>query len=143
MSWDQIWTLPRSRYTKDDIDRAVNKAAEGFVGVKLSSPVAELEDSAEDFAADDEQGEGFTYTVLIPEDHLADAGDEPEEEPGDDGCYECVFSVRATIGEGEAGRWQVHVDSNEAQNRDANLAVSAIAARVSVLLGGSDDPEEI
>ena len=144
MSWDQIWKLPRSPYSREEVDRAVKKAVEEYGDVKRPQPDPDLEEFAEDFAADEEEEERFEYGVLIPPRLLEEAGDEPEEEPGDDGLYECVFSVYSSAGgPGEADHWQVHVYSNEAQNRDANLAVSTIAARVSVLLGGSEDPEPI
>lgn len=40
-------------------------------------------------------------------------------------------------------RWEITVDSNEGENREVALTISAIAGRVSALLGGSEEPEPL
>lgn len=126
MSWDNVWPLPRSSYSLEEIDAAVNKALAEF-GAK-SIPREEWEEE------DEEEPAGRTVWVSLPVALLEEHDDEPDE----DEDHEAVFSI---TDDGE--RWEISVNSNEGQNREAALTISAIAGRVSALLGGSEEPEPL
>ncbi len=136
MSWDNVWPLPRARYTRSEVDEAVAKTLREL---RLKRPVDD--DSAwpdEELDGDDE-AESFNYTVVIPRALLEEHGDQPADEDE----YECEFTVAPNILGDDSERWEVCVHSNDAQNREASMAVAHVAARVSVLLGGPDEPEPL
>lgn len=136
MSWDQLWSLPHADYPRARVAAAVDKAIADFPGTTLAPLDPDLAEFAEDFARDEEEAGAFEFSLVIPRRWLTEAGDEPRLERPD---YECLMTI---AGDDDAG-WQVCVSSGEASNRDANLAISAIAARVSVLLGGPEEPEAL
>lgn len=134
MSWDQIWVLPGRTHRREAVEAAVRKAVAEFEGTSLVT--AGWADDVADEATD---AEGYAFELLVPQRWLDDAGDEPEHE-ADDGLYQGVIRVAP---DDTGGEWMVSVASDEADNHDANLAVSTIAARISVFLGGPEEPEPI
>lgn len=132
MSWDQVWTLPRKDYTNQEVQLALKRVLEDFSGVERI--VDEFD------GVDPQNGEdSLELAFRIPELMVLDEGDEPEGEPDEEGFFECVL----TIEDDEEGPWQIIVSSDEAQNRDANLTICALASRISVLLGGPEQPAPI
>ena len=65
------------------------------------------------------------------------------DDPASDDDHEGVFTVATNVLGADSARWEVCMHSNDAQNREANMTIGLIAARVSVLLGGPDEPEPI
>ena len=135
MSWNNVWPLPRAGYAKDEIERAVAKTIAEF-GVKRL-PDQQYPDWEEDESdGDDAQ---FAFRVSIPRRLRELYGDQP----GEAGDCECVFTVMENILGDDTERWEVCVHSNDEQNREANMAVAQLAAKVSMLLGGPEEPETI
>lgn len=130
MSWDNVWPLPRAEYSIEEVERAVTKALAEFKVKRL--PL----ESYIDWEEEDEPP-GIAVCVALPVRLLAQHGDEPS---GNDD-HEGVFTVATNVLGDDTERWEVCVHSNDAQNREANLSIGLIAARVSVLLGGPDEPE--
>ncbi len=145
MSWNQIWKLTRRDYSPEEILTAVKSAVAEFPGAALVADpdgldaynAYDLEDGIEDNGA---------YFVTLPPSLLLDAGDAPPD-PEDDEPYTGVILVEPPNLTPEEGgdelEWSVVVDSDSEDNRIANLAISAIAARLSVLLGGSAEVEPL
>ena len=133
VAWENVWLLPEASYDKSRIDVAVKRALAEFEGMALAPLDPELAEFANDFARDEADAESFEFAVIVPRRWL-DEGDAPR---FDADTYTCAFSVVRRDDDG----WQIVVDSNQAENRDAGIAVSYLASRVSVLLGGPEDAE--
>lgn len=129
MSWDNVWPLPRKDYPVEELERAVTKAL-GEFGVKRL-PLEPYDDWEEE-----DETPGLAVRVALPVRLL----EENDDEPVDDEDHEALFTVTANVLGDDSERWEVCVHSNDAQNREANMTIGLIAARVSVLLGGSDEP---
>jgi hypothetical protein len=139
MSWDNVWPLPRTSYAREEVERAVAKAIGELGATRLpDKPYIdwEEEEASDD---DDKDDDSWAFNVSIPRKVLVDHGDEPAAHAE----YECVFTVALNILGDDTERWEVCVHSNDWQNRKATMAVGHLAARVSVLLGGPDEPEPI
>lgn len=130
MSWDNVWPLPRSTYSPDELEQAVTTALREF-GVKRL-PLETYVDWEEG-----DEPPGIAVRVALPVRLLDENGDEP----ADGGDHEGLFTVATNVLGDDSERWEVCVHSNDAQNREANMTIGLIAARVSVLLGGPDEPE--
>lgn len=120
MSFDNVFPLPRPSYSHQEIQRAVAQALEEL-GVRQRHEEEEDEIT-------------LTYTVAIPDDVLGVYGDNSFS----CSCAECLFTVEQLD---EPARWEVRVNAGDAQNSEAILAITAVAGRVSRLLGGGDEPE--
>ncbi len=131
MSWDNVWPLPRT-YSTDELEQAVVKALREF-GVKRL-PLETYIDWEES-----EEPPGIAVRVALPVRLLVQNGDEPANQRDHEG----VFLVATNVLDDDSERWEVCVHSNDAQNREANMTIGLIAARVSVLLGGPDEPEPL
>jgi hypothetical protein len=132
MAWDNIWPLPRSSYTRSEVENAVGKAIKEL-GVKRlpDKPYIDWEGDGDD--------PGFAFNVSVPRKLLVKFGDQPD----DADEYHCVFTVAQNTLADDSERWEVCVHSNDEANRTANMAVSNLAAEVSLLLGGPDSPEAL
>lgn len=132
MSWDNVWPLPRPSYSPEELERAVTKALAEFNVKRL--PL----ESYDDWEEEDETP-GIAVRVALPVRLL----EENDDEPVDDEDHEGLFTVATNVLGDDSERWEVCVHSNDAQNREANMTIGLIAARVSVLLGGPDEPEPL
>lgn len=132
MSWDNVWPLPRTDSSVEELERAVKKALGEF-------DVKRLPLESDDDWDDEDESPGIVVRVAMPVRLL----EENDDEPVDDEDHEGLFMVTTNVLGDDTERWEVCVHSNDAQNREANMTIGLIAARVSELLGGPAEPEPL
>ena len=123
MSWDASWSLPRKKYTDDEVRCAAAAVIGALEGARLEPA--------------EEGDEGIV--VWVDRDVWAGRPSREEE------C-ECSFIVDGPLdeeGEPSHGAWSLWLSSEDGENRAVWEPIAEIAAAVSVQLGGSYEADAL
>lgn len=141
MSYSATWRLKVHDVERSRVEAALAKILKSH-GAKLGPAVDdEFEEFASDFEEDSLDAGSHEFSIGLLGRELTAHGDNPTEEPDDDGRFWGVIAVCA--GDEKKDPAYITIDSNDAQNRACWLALGAIAGELSVALGGPSEPEPL
>lgn len=133
MSWSASWRLPTRELDRARIDAALAKL--------VRPPAMKLGTNLGDGDFDDDELDlgSIEVSVGVLGRLLSEHGDSPESEPDDEGYFWGHLALYP--GDEDDERAFIVVDSNDGQNRSCWMTIGDLAGRLSVALGGPEEPE--